>query len=118
MRNRSLPGAAASALIAIAALLGFASDSAAGAAPPNPDVTVSVTLPPERQLFKDGPGAGLARANCQTCHSSDYIYTQPPLSKAQWLAEVTKMKNIYGAPLEESQLEPIAAYLVTQNGKT
>ncbi|TAM76477.1 cytochrome c [bacterium] len=79
--------------------------------------TVSVTMPPERQLFKDAPGADLARGKCQTCHSSDYIFTQPPMTKAQWLAEASKMKNVYGAPLEESQLEPIAAYLVTQNGK-
>ncbi|TAM91589.1 cytochrome c [bacterium] len=117
MRNTSILGAAACAAIAAAALAGSAVRAAAVAAPPNPNVTVSVTLPAERQLFKDGAGADLARAKCQICHSSDYVFTQPPMTRAQWLAEVTKMKNVYGAPLEESQLEPIAAYLVTQNGK-
>lgn len=117
MRDSSILGAAACAAIAAVALFSPVTRSAAVAAPPNPDATVSVTLPADRQLFKDGAGADLARAKCQICHSSDYVFTQPPLTKAQWLAEVTKMKSVYGAPLEESQLEPIAAYLVTQNGK-
>ena len=117
MRHSPILGAVACAALTATALAGFATRSAAGAAPPNPDVTVTVTLPADRLLFKDGPGADLARAKCQICHSSDYVFTQPPMTKAQWLAEVTKMKSVYGAPLEESQLEPIAAYLVTQNGK-
>ncbi|MDE2573283.1 MAG: cytochrome c [bacterium] len=113
MRWTSIVGAA---LLAAAGGLG-AWGAAAGGAQSDPNVTVSVTYPPERQMFKDGEGAGLARANCQICHSSDYVYTQPPLTKAQWAAEVTKMKRVYGANIQDGDVDAIAAYLVTQNGR-
>jgi|SRR5579872_3305783 len=81
-------------------------------------VAVSVTYPPERQLFKDGPNADLVRSRCQVCHSSDYVYTQPPLTKSQWVAEVKKMQGVYGATsIVDGDVEPIVDYLMTQNGK-
>jgi hypothetical protein len=68
--------------------------------------------------FKPGPGIEAANANCQTCHSAAYIYTQPPLTRAQWAAEVTKMKNAYGAPIADGDVNTIVDYLVSQNGKS
>ena len=79
--------------------------------------TVSIVLPAETAKFKPGPGADVATANCLTCHSSAYVYTQPPLNKAQWTAEVNKMKAVYGAPIAAADVAPIADYLVGQNGK-
>lgn len=79
--------------------------------------TVSVTLPSDNVQFKPGPGADLATANCRTCHSAAYVYTQPPLNRAQWTAEVTKMKKAYGAPIDDADIAPIVDYLLTQNGR-
>ena len=57
-------------------------------------------------------GYAAAQANCQTCHSVDYIATQPPgRGKAFWDAEVTKMIKAYHAPIEEADGRAIAAYL-------
>lgn len=79
--------------------------------------TVSIKFPPETIKFKPGPGMEIANANCSTCHSAAYVYTQPRLTKAQWTAEVNKMKGVYGAPIADADVAPIADYLVTQNGK-
>jgi hypothetical protein len=51
------------------------------------------------------------------CHSVDYIYMQPPLTKDQWHAEVMKMKKVFGAPVPDSDADTIVKYLMSQNGK-
>ena len=79
--------------------------------------TVNLLLPAETARFKPGPGVETAVKNCSLCHSADYIYMQPPLSKAQWQGEVTKMRKVYGAPIEEADTDAIVAYLMSQNGK-
>lgn len=79
--------------------------------------TVSVTLPRDARQFGPGPGQALATANCTPCHAADYVYMQPPLTKDQWRAEVLKMKNAYGAVIPDDTVDPLVAYLVTQNGK-
>jgi sulfite dehydrogenase (cytochrome) subunit B len=79
--------------------------------------TVTVTLPPDNVQFKPGPGVDLATANCATCHSAAYIYTQPPLNRKQWTAEVVKMQKAYGAPINDTDITPIVDYLLTQNGR-
>jgi len=78
---------------------------------------VTINLPRPNIEFKPGPGADLATANCRTCHSAAYVYTQPPLTRVQWTAEVTKMKKVYGAPIDDANIAPIVDYLLTQNGK-
>jgi mono/diheme cytochrome c family protein len=78
---------------------------------------VSITLPPETIRFKPGPGVDVANANCITCHSEAYVYTQPRLTRAQWTAEVNKMKAVYGAPIAADNITAIVDYLMTQNGK-
>ena len=78
---------------------------------------VTVTLPRPSIAFKPGPNADVATANCRTCHSAAYVYMQPPLTRDQWKAEVLKMKNAYGAPIDPDDVDKIADYLVSQNGK-
>jgi mono/diheme cytochrome c family protein len=79
--------------------------------------TVTITLPPDNVQYKPGPGADLATANCATCHSAAYIYTQPPLNRKQWTAEVVKMQKAYGAPVADSDISAIVDYLLIQNGR-
>jgi len=78
---------------------------------------VSIDLPEETAQLKPGPGLELARDNCMTCHSVDYIYMQPPLSQEQWKGEVVKMKKAMGAPIADSDIDAIVQYLMSQNGK-
>ena len=79
---------------------------------------LSIALPDEVAKFKDGPGVETVQAYCLTCHSADYIITQPPLMpQAFWQAEVEKMKNVFGAPIPDEQVATIVKYLVKTYGK-
>ncbi len=78
----------------------------------------SVTLPPSSITFKPGPNLGLAQANCLVCHNADYIYFQPALTRAQWTAEVKKMRGAYKATIADDDIPKIVDYLMSQNGKT
>jgi hypothetical protein len=98
-------------------LLAFAGVALAGIAVTRADPAGSITLPPPNMMLKDGPNAALAQAKCVICHSADYIYIQPPLTKAQWTAEVTKMQKTYGAPIADADIPPLVDYLMSQNGK-
>jgi len=69
-------------------------------------------LPDETAEFKAGPGIEAAQNNCSTCHSADYINTQPPKKGEKfWSAEVHKMIKTYHAPIEESDTKAIIDYL-------
>lgn len=75
---------------------------------------ISYVLPPETAALKPGPNMEVAQNNCTACHSADYIQTQPrgeKFKKDFWLAEVTKMINVYGAPIDQADVNKIAEYL-------
>ena len=74
-------------------------------------------LPSGESPLKAGPGADLVTAHCIICHSTDYISTQPRLSRAAWTATVQKMREKYGAPLPTNQVEQVVEYLVGAYGK-
>ncbi len=78
---------------------------------------VKIQLPPETAALKPGPGAELAAANCLTCHSVEYIATQPPLTRVAWKASVDKMKGKFGAPIPDDTVEKLADYLTASYGK-
>ncbi|MEX3978268.1 cytochrome c [Paraburkholderia sp. EG287A] len=78
--------------------------------------TVEVTLPTGNP-FPPGPGSDLANAHCLICHSAGMVTRQPPLTFDEWKAEVTKMRAVYGAPLPPENIEEIARYLATINGR-
>lgn len=73
---------------------------------------VTIDLPEPALTLKPGPGGEAAMNNCQTCHSLDYIATQPPhMGPAFWNAEVTKMIKTFGAPVTAADAKTIADYL-------
>lgn len=95
-------------LAALALLAALATTTAALARP------VSYTAPPDSSKLRRTADPGYARADalCATCHSRDYITTQPPKKgKEFWTAEVTKMVNVYGAQIPEPDRGVIADYL-------
>ena len=78
--------------------------------------TRSITLPPEIAAFPPGPNVDAAESHCLTCHSAEYVLTQPPKlkrSKDFWRAEVTKMVKVFGAPIEDGVAARIIDYLVS-----
>jgi mono/diheme cytochrome c family protein len=97
------------------ALTGFVALTAAGSSLVAVNAKpISYTLPDETAAFKPGPNLEVVRNNCSSCHSSDYIKTQPEgpkFKKDFWQAEVTKMINVYGAPIEAADVGKIVEYL-------
>ena len=75
---------------------------------------VTYTTPPDTSRLQEAsaPGYAKSEALCATCHSRDYITTQP-LHKGKdfWTAEVVKMVNVYGAPIPEPDRAAIVDYL-------
>jgi mono/diheme cytochrome c family protein len=67
--------------------------------------------------LKDAPGRELVEGNCAACHSLDYIRTNSPFMTAKvWDAEVNKMINAYGAPIEPADAKAITDYLARNYG--
>src|ERR1700690_1832327 len=77
----------------------------------------SIALPPGTIQFKPGPNLGIVQANCLVCHNADYVYFQPALTRAQWTAEVNKMRAAYKATIADDDVPKIVDYLMSQNGK-
>lgn len=98
-------------LLTILALPALAADPAPKAAP---DFSTFV-WPTETGTYKPGKGVELAQSLCITCHSTEYVSTQPPLPRKFWEATVKKMKEKYAAPLPEDATSLID-YLVSSYG--
>ena len=63
-----------------------------------------------------GPGQGTFMSNCMICHTPRYVLMQPRFPKKTWAAEVDKMRKIYGAPIQQDQVETLVNYLVAIRG--
>ena len=71
-------------------------------------------LPDDKDKLVAGKGLDTVTANCASCHSSEYIRSQPhgpDFGKAFWQAEVTKMINVYKAPIAADDVKTIVDYL-------
>ena len=67
--------------------------------------------------LKRAPGVERVEANCDACHSLDYIPMNSPfLNEAGWDAEVTKMINVFAAPIDQADGKIIVEYLNTNYG--
>ena len=78
---------------------------------------VNVSLPPGQSTFPPGPGADIANSNCVICHSTGMVLRQPPLTTNEWKIEIEKMRNAFGAPIPADQIDTLARYLNTINGR-
>jgi hypothetical protein len=66
--------------------------------------------------LKQAPGVDKVEANCAACHSLDYVQMNSPfLNAAGWNAEVAKMINAFGAPINGADAI-IADYLKANYG--
>jgi mono/diheme cytochrome c family protein len=67
--------------------------------------------------LKQAPGLDKVESNCAGCHSLDYVPMNSPfLSPAGWDAEVAKMINAFGAPIDQADAKAIADYLKSNYG--
>ena len=78
---------------------------------------VSVDLPVSEAPFPPGNGSDIASDQCLMCHSAGMVLRQPPLTQDEWIGEINKMRNAYGAPLPADQIEALAKYLFGINGR-
>ena len=98
-----------------ALVLGIAAALAADSKPR----PVTITLPTETARLADSPlpGAALATALCYTCHSAEYVLTQPlASSRTYWKNTVVKMQKTFGAPIPDAAIDPLTDYLVKLYG--
>lgn len=78
-----------------------------------------ITLPPDTSRLRPSGlrGYAIAQQKCGICHSADYVSFQPPnMTQTQWTAEVTKMRQAYGAPLDDQEIRSLGAYLAVAYG--
>lgn len=97
-----------------------AAEPTSAAAPPSSVAAGGVTLRSVSVEFPDPgrpfPGAADAvNNNCLACHSAGMVLTQPHLSRADWQAEVDKMRNAFKAPVADADVPKIVDYLVDMN---
>src|ERR1700688_748303 len=72
---------------------------------PKPDNPVhSIVLPHDEPIFPASPGRDGFVSACVICHSPQYTTMQPRFSRATWLGEVKKMKDVYGAHISDDQV--------------
>lgn len=84
-----------------------------------PVVAKTIELPADGATLKPSPLAGYvkAQANCVMCHSAEYMLYQPPsASRPYWEAMVKRMKVVFKAPIEDSDMPDIVDYLAKTYG--
>ena len=80
-----------------------------------PEVTfadASITLPDDPLDLPDLPGRDAVIANCTACHSPSTMLQQPKIPREKWESQVTKMIEIYKAPIDEAAIPAIVDYMV------
>lgn len=103
-------------MFALVLLAGVAESTQASRPAPIVIHSVSVSLPASQSVFPAGPGSELT-GKCLICHSAGMVLKQPKLSEEQWKAEITKMRNVYGAPIETSEINALTAYMTKVNAE-
>ncbi|RDS86105.1 cytochrome c [Dyella psychrodurans] len=76
--------------------------------------SVSVELPSSTATFPAGAGSDIA-GKCLICHSAGMVLRQPALTQSEWKTEINRMRNAYGAPILDSEVEALSAYLTKVN---
>jgi mono/diheme cytochrome c family protein len=69
-------------------------------------------LAQEQVPLKPGPGLDAVTSTCATCHTLNYIRMNSTfLTPDAWKAEVAKMRDAYGAPIDDDTAATITKYL-------
>jgi cytochrome c553 len=73
--------------------------------------SVRTDFPRSENTFPGGAGADAINNDCLICHSAGMVLNQASLSRAQWQAEVDKMRNDFKAPFATQDIPAIVDYL-------
>lgn len=65
----------------------------------------------EELTLVNAQGSGLVQAYCTACHSLAPIVRHSGFTADQWASEVQKMRDSYGAPIDDPTAQQITAYL-------
>jgi hypothetical protein len=79
----------------------------------------TLQLPEDGVALKASPLPGYlkAQAYCVMCHSAEYMLYQPPsAARPYWEAMVRRMKQVFAAPFDESEIPDLVDYLVKTYG--
>jgi hypothetical protein len=69
-------------------------------------------LAQEPVTLKPGPGLDTVTTSCSVCHTLNYIRMNSAfLTPDAWKAEVTKMRDALGAPIDDDTANTIVKYL-------
>ncbi|MFD2271293.1 c-type cytochrome [Undibacterium arcticum] len=82
-------------------------------------LALDIQLPPETATYRPSqlPGYQLVQRNCMTCHSAQYVQSQPPASpRGYWEATVKKMKKPFGAQFPDDEVPAMVDYLAKTYG--
>lgn len=77
--------------------------------------SVNVDLPTGDRMFPGDTAADAINNNCLACHSAGMVLNQPRLSRADWQAEVAKMRTTYKAPVADEDVPAIVDYLAKRS---
>jgi sulfite dehydrogenase (cytochrome) subunit B len=81
-------------------------------------VSVAASADEKPVQLKAAAGVDKVEANCAACHTLDYIQMNSTfLNAAGWDAEVAKMINAFGAPINPTDAKVIADYLKANYGQ-
>jgi PBP1b-binding outer membrane lipoprotein LpoB len=72
----------------------------------------SITLPDDPLDLPALPGRDAVIENCTACHSPSTMLQQPQISREKWQATVSKMIEVYKAPVDEAAIPAIVDYMV------
>jgi hypothetical protein len=79
----------------------------------------TIELPPDGIALKPSslPGYAKAQASCVACHSAEYMQYQPAnAARPYWDAMAKRMKLVFKAPIDDSDIPLIVDYLVKTYG--
>jgi hypothetical protein len=80
-------------------------------------MTITATAAEKPVHLKRAPGIDKVEVSCAACHTLDYIPMNSTfLNAAGWDAEVTKMINAFGAPIDQADAKIIGDYLKANYG--
>ncbi len=83
--------------------------------------SASIDMPAGDRQYPGAPGDAGAEAmngNCVGCHSAGMVLNQPALTRTAWEGEVSKMINVYKAPVAAADVPAIIGYLDSTKGTT
>ena len=75
-------------------------------------ICAAPVLAQEAVTLKPGPGQDETTISCAVCHTLNYIRMNSVfLTPDAWKAEVTKMREAFGAPIDDDTANTIVKYL-------